>query len=136
MPRSTSTPTSEGPGRLNGGAATFAAAAYKAEGVRPPRRAASCPTTSRPSSSSCTTSAAERKRRGRRTTTTRRRAFVARWTRFLRGHAGLWLPRFAASVRALAEQEVYVAMAELLTAHLAVELGAHAHRTAPTGPGK
>ena len=41
---------------------------------------------------------------------------------FLRMHAGLWMPRFAASVRALAQREVYAATAELLTAHLAVEL--------------
>jgi putative dimethyl sulfoxide reductase chaperone len=42
---------------------------------------------------------------------------------FLRGHAGLWLPRFAASVRSLAAQEAYLGMAALLSAHLAVELG-------------
>jgi len=42
---------------------------------------------------------------------------------FLRGHAGLWLPRFAASVRSLTGQQAYVGMAALLSAHLVVELG-------------
>ncbi len=42
---------------------------------------------------------------------------------FLRGHASLWLPRFAASVQAVTAQEAFAGMAELLSAHLAVELG-------------
>jgi putative dimethyl sulfoxide reductase chaperone len=42
---------------------------------------------------------------------------------FLRSHAGIWLPRFAASVRAHTGMTAYSGMAQLLGAHLAVELG-------------
>ena len=49
---------------------------------------------------------------------------------FLHAHAGIWLPRFAVSVRAHAGMEAYSAMAELLSAHLAVELGEAAPRRA------
>jgi TorA maturation chaperone TorD len=111
-----------GPGRLSGDAATAAEAAYRAEGVSP-AAGGDLPdhmTTEleflyhlcrREEAAWAADDSGEAARL--------RRALDA----FLRGHAGLWLPAFAASVRALAEQDVYVAAAELLTAHLVVELG-------------
>ena len=44
---------------------------------------------------------------------------------FLREHASLWLTPFAAAVGAAAGLDAYEGMAELLAAHLAVELGEH-----------
>jgi TorA maturation chaperone TorD len=41
--------------------------------------------------------------------------------RFLGEHAGLWLPDFATSVRAVAEGGLYATLADLLTAQLTVE---------------
>lgn len=53
---------------------------------------------------------------------------------FLRTHAGLWLPKFAASVRAEAGMPAYSGMAGLLSVHLAVELGEGVrHASAPQG---
>ena len=43
----------------------------------------------------------------------------------VREHASLWLTPFAAAVRAAAALDACAGMAELLTAHLAVELGDH-----------
>jgi len=112
-----------GPGRLNGAATAFAAAAYAAEGVTP---------------------AADRRELADHATTELEFLFhlcrreekawdadmpdeALRLRRaldgFLRDHAGLWLPRFAAAVLAAAPRQPYLGMAELLTAHVAVELG-------------
>lgn len=112
-----------GPGRLNGGAATFAEAAYKAEGV-------SLATARRDLPDHMTTELEflfHLCRREEAAWAADESGEAARLRRsqdaFLRGHAGLWLPRFATSVRSLAGQQAYVGMAELLSAHLAVELG-------------
>ncbi len=112
-----------GPGRLNHAAAAFAAAAYKAEGV-------SLAAARRELPDHVTTELEFLFHLCRR----EEQAWAAGDTDeawrlrrsldgFLRGHAGLWLPRFAASVRSLGVQEAYSGMAELLSAHLAVELG-------------
>jgi putative dimethyl sulfoxide reductase chaperone len=123
------------PGRLNTGAAATAEAAYKAEGVSPVAAGRDLP-------DAATTELEflyHLCRREEAAWTAGDDVEAARLRRslgaFLRQHAGLWMPRFATSVCALAEQGVYVALAELLTAHLAAELGLTAS-DGPTGLGK
>jgi putative dimethyl sulfoxide reductase chaperone len=112
-----------GRGRLNHAAAAFAAAEYKAEGV-------SLAAARRDLPDHVTTELEflfHLCRREERAWAAGESDEASRLRRsldsFLRGHAGLWLPRFAASVRSLTAQEAYSGMAELLSAHLAVELG-------------
>ena len=112
----------QGPGRLNGSATDYAEALYKSEGASLVAARADLP--------DHMTIELEFLyllcRREEAAWTAGDDVEAARLRRsldaFLRRHAGLWMPRFAASVRALAEQGVYVALAELLTVHLAVEL--------------
>ena len=112
------------PARLNGAAAAYAAAAYQAEGVAPvDGRRASCPTTPRSSSSSCSTSVAARRRRGSGGESDEALRLRRTLDAFLREHAARFLTGFAAAVRAASSAELYSALADLLTAHLAVELG-------------
>jgi TorA maturation chaperone TorD len=111
------------PGRLNGAAAAFAAAAYRAEGVAPAESLGELPDhvtleleflfhlCRREEAAWGRDEAGE----GRRL----RRALDA----FLREHAALWLPQFARALRATAKSGLYEALAELLEAHLVVELG-------------
>jgi TorA maturation chaperone TorD len=111
------------PGRLNGSAATEAEAAYQAEGVAPAQACGDLPDhvtieleflfhlCRREQAAWAADDANEAKRL--------RRALDD----FLRGHACTWLAAFAASVRSCTEQQAYSGMAELLSAHLAVELG-------------
>jgi TorA maturation chaperone TorD len=121
-----------GPGRLNGGAATAAEEAYRAEGVSLNATRGDLPdhmtTELEFLFHLCRREEAAWAADDSDEATRLRRSLDA----FLRGHAGLWLPDFAASVRSLADHDVYVAMAELLTAHLAVELG-YAGSGASTG---
>ncbi len=124
-----------GRGRLNHAAAAFAAAEYKAEGV-------SLAAARRDLPDHVTTELEflfHLCRREERAWAAGKSDEAARLRRsqhgFLRGHAGLWLPRFAASVSSLAAQEAYSGMAELLSAHLVVELGEAAPNVA-TRPGK
>ena len=124
-----------GPGRLNTGAATAAEAAYRAEDVSLSSAGNDLPDLMTTELEFlyhlCRREEAAWAADDGDEVTRLRRSLDA----FLRGHAGLWLPDFAASVRALAEHGVYVAMAELLTAHLMLELG-HAASRRPASPGK
>jgi len=127
-----------GPRRLNGAAAAFAAAAYEAEGVAPVpahRELADHATTEleflfhlcRREEAAWAAGERDEALRLRRTL-----------DGFVREHAGLWLPQFAAAAHAAAAREPYSGMADLLTVHLAVELGedvvGHARRPARWRP--
>jgi TorA maturation chaperone TorD len=112
-----------GHGRLNGAAATFAAAAYGREGV-----------VLHPDHGELPDHATVELeflfhlcRREERAWDAGQGDEAARLRRtlggFLHDHAGLWLPEFAAAVRAAAARPPYSGLADLLTAHLAVELG-------------
>jgi putative dimethyl sulfoxide reductase chaperone len=113
-----------GTGSLNGVAATSAEAAYRAEGVSP--------AAARGDLADRMTTELEFLfhlcRREEAAWAAEESAEAVRLHRsldgFLHEHAGRWLPRFAASVRSLAVQPAYSGMAELLSAHLAAELGA------------
>jgi len=122
-------------GRLNTCAADAAEAAYRAEGVSHSAAGGDLPdrvtTELEFLYHLCRREEAARAKDDSDEATRLRRSLDA----FLRGHAGLWLSRFAASVRALAEQGVYVGMAELLIAHLTVEVG-HGAESAMAGRGK
>lgn len=123
------------PRRLNTGATAAAEAAYIAEGVSPSTASSDLPdrvtTELEFLYHLCRREEAAWAADDEVEATRLRRSLDA----FLRGHAGLWMPRFAASVRALAEQGVYVAIAELLRVHLAMELGATAPGR-PASPGQ
>jgi putative dimethyl sulfoxide reductase chaperone len=112
-----------GAGRLNGSAADYAEAAYKSEGVSLVTARGDLPdhmTTEleflyhlcRREEAAWAADDGDEAARLRRSLDA-----------FLRAHAGSWLPRFAASVRALAGMKAYSGMAALLSTHLAVELG-------------
>ncbi len=112
-----------GTGSLNGDAATSAEAAYRREGVSPAAARGDLPdrmTTEleflfhlcRREEAAWAADESDEAARLRRSLDA-----------FLHGHAGLWLPRFASSVRTLAALPAYSGMAELLSAHLTVELG-------------
>jgi len=112
-----------GPGRLNGAAATFAAAAYKVEGVAPVaarRELADHATTELEFLFHLCRREEEAWRAGQRDEALRLRRTL---DRFLREHAGHWLPEFAAAVHAAAARQPYSGMADLLIVHVAVELG-------------
>ena len=112
-----------GPGRLNGAAAAFAAAAYEANGV--------APATARRELADHATTELEflfhlcRREEDAWAAGERDEALRLRRTldRFLREHAGHWLPELATAVHAAAARPPYSGMADLLIVHLAVELG-------------
>jgi putative dimethyl sulfoxide reductase chaperone len=112
----------QGPGRLNGSATDYVEATYQSEGVSLVAARADLPDhmateleflfylCRREGAAWAVNDSDEAERLHRRLDA------------FLRTHVALWMPRFATSVRALAQREVYAATAELLTAHLAVEV--------------
>jgi TorA maturation chaperone TorD len=110
-------------GRLNGEAATFAAAAYRAEGVEPSSERGELP--------DHITLELEflyhLRRREERAWLSERVAEAARLHdmlgNFLHGHAARWMPEFAESVRAASRVALYRALAELLTMQLHAEQG-------------
>ena len=116
-----------GKARLNGPAALFAAAAYEAEGATPVGSRGELPDHAtveleflyhlcRREEQAWAAGDQSEALRLRRTLDT-----------FLRTHAGAWLPAFAEEVRTSTRLAFYSGMAELLSAHLTVELGEAGH---------
>jgi TorA maturation chaperone TorD len=122
-----------GAGRLNGAAAAYAAAAYRAQGV-----------TTAPDPHElpdhvtieleflfhlCRREEDAWGHDDGETARGLRRAL----DRFLDEHASRWLPEFAASVKEAARVELYQALADLLSTHLSAEFGTlHADDASPT----
>jgi len=111
------------PSRLNRAAAAFATTAYAAEGAAPVAELGELPdhvtieleflfSLCRREEDAWDEGATDEALR-------LRRALDA----FLREHAGLWLPEFAAAVGAATTSGLYRALSDLLVAHLSVELG-------------
>lgn len=112
-----------GPGRLNGAAAAFAAAAYRAEGVAPVAELQELPDrmTNEVEFAFHLCRREEEAWEAERTDEALRLRRVL--DAFLRQHAGRWLPDFAACVRAATPPSLYRSLADLLDTHIAVELG-------------
>ncbi len=111
------------PGRLNGAAAAYAAAAYQAEGVAPadaPRELPDHVTIELEFLFYLCRREEQAWERGESDEALRlRRTLDA----FLREHAGRFLTEFAAAVRAASSAGLYGALAELLATHVVAELG-------------
>lgn len=111
------------PARLNGAATAYAAAAYQAAGVAPVDSPCELPDHAATELEFlfhlCCREEEAWEGGERDEALCLRRALDG----FLREHAARFLTGFAAAVRAASSAELYSALADLLTAHLAVELG-------------
>ena len=110
-------------GRLNGAAAAYAAAAYQAQDVVPVPHPRELPDHAATELEFlfhlCRREEDAWAHDDGDTARDLRRAL----DRFLGEHASLWLPEFAAAVKAAADAELYRALADLLVAHLSAEFG-------------
>jgi TorA maturation chaperone TorD len=112
-----------GPGRLNGAAAAYAAAAYRAQNVAAVPKRGELPDHATLELEFlfhlCRREQASWEAGDGDDALTTRRALDA----FLREHAGRWLPDFAASLQAATTFAVYAGLARLLAIHVSIELG-------------